>query len=62
MSMGFSNESSGSGITPFQSIQDVQGGETLRWTADPAAGLTRIQLVADAGNAGVLSYEKAAYH
>ena len=45
------------GITPFQSIQNVYGGETRQWTAYLAAGLTRVQLVADAGNVDALGYE-----
>jgi hypothetical protein len=38
----------GSADTPFAILSDVQGGESVWWTADLDAGLSRIELVAQA--------------
>jgi len=44
----------GDADTPFTTVRDVQGGESVWWTADLAAGLTRIELAADA--TGLMTY------
>jgi hypothetical protein len=44
------------GTTPVYTVTDVYGGETLWWTKDLPSGTSRLRLVADPGNAGVLAY------
>jgi hypothetical protein len=45
----------------LSSILDVYGGETLWWTTDLPAAVSRIQLVADPANSGPLAYDLSAY-
>jgi hypothetical protein len=40
----------------LSTIAGVHGGETVWWTADLPAGLSRVQVVADGGNSGPLGY------
>ncbi len=47
----------GSADTAFATLSDVQGGESVWWSADLDAGLTRIELVADA--TGMMTYTLA---
>ncbi|MFZ6031295.1 MAG: IPT/TIG domain-containing protein [Chloroflexota bacterium] len=47
----------GSSATPFKTIDKVYGGETLWWTADLAAGTTRLALTASGSNLAPLSYQ-----
>jgi hypothetical protein len=45
----------------LSSISNVFGGETLWWTTDLPAAVSRIQLVADPANSGPLAYDLSAY-
>lgn len=47
----------GSADTAFATLSDVKGGESVWWSADLDAGLTRIELVADA--TGMMTYTLA---
>jgi hypothetical protein len=47
---------SGLAASEFYSITGVYGGETVWWTTDLPAGVSRIQLVADPGNTAPLAY------
>ena len=42
--------------TPTHTISDIQGGESVWWTADLAAGLSRIEIIANAANTNALDY------
>jgi hypothetical protein len=46
----------GLSASEIASVADVHGGETVWWSADLPAGVSRIQLLADSGNAGPLAY------
>jgi hypothetical protein len=48
------------GTTPVYSVMDVYGGETLWWSTDLPAGVSRLQLVTDASN-GPLAYNLTVY-
>jgi hypothetical protein len=45
----------------LSSISDVYGGETLWWTTDLPAAVSRIQLVADPANTAPLAYDLSAH-
>jgi hypothetical protein len=45
----------------LSSISNIFGGETLWWTTDLSAAVSRIQLVADPANSAPLAYDLSAY-